>query len=267
VFTLSEKIGVSPWYWWADVPVKHQTELTNRQDDSVSSPPAVKYRGIFINNEDWGLQPCAAKTFEPQTGDIGPKTYAKVFELLLRLKANLIWPAMHPSTKAFFRYPGNVKTAEDYQIIVGSSHAEPMLRNSVREWNEKTMGPFNYLTNREKAYQYWEDRIKQSSGINAIYTIGMRGVHDSGIEGVKDPKEAVPLFGRIFKDQRELLAKYVAKDVSTLKNNRRKFLFLLYIVALFSENEMVIRSFFSLLLFFTFFSNCSKKTSADYFGY
>lgn len=216
VFTLSEKIGVSPWYWWADVPVKKQKELIINLPDFISSPPAVKYRGIFINDEDWGLQPWAAKTFEPETGDIGPKTYAKVFELLLRLKANLIWPAMHPSTKAFFHYPGNVKTAEDYQIVIGSSHAEPMLRNNVSEWNEKTMGAFNYLTNKEGVYKYWEDRVKESRGINAIYTLGMRGVHDSQMEGVKSTKDAVPLLERIIKDQRDLLSKYINKDVTAI---------------------------------------------------
>jgi hypothetical protein len=216
VFTFSEKIGVSPWYWWADVPAKKQSELTIIQNDFISAPPSVKYRGIFINDEDWGLQPWAAKTFEPETGDIGPKTYAKVFELLLRLKANMIWPAMHPSTKAFFHYPGNVKTAEDYQIMIGSSHAEPMLRNNVGEWNEKTMGHFNYFTNKETIYKYWEDRIKESSGINAIYTLGMRGVHDGQMEGIKDLKEAVPIVEKIVQDEREMLAKYINKDVTTI---------------------------------------------------
>jgi Glycosyl hydrolase family 115 len=115
----------------------------------TSKPPSVKYRGIFINDEDWGLQPWAAKTFEPETQDIGPKTYARVFELLLRLKANLIWPAMHESTKAFFHYPGNAKVAADYSVIIGSSHAEPMLRNNVGEWNEKSMGHFNYISKRK----------------------------------------------------------------------------------------------------------------------
>ena len=216
VFTLSEKLGVSPWYWWADVPVKKQKELVIAQSDFISTVPAVKYRGIFINDEDWGLQPWAAKTFERETGDIGPKTYAKVFELLLRLKANMIWPAMHPSTKAFFHYQGNVKTAEDYQIIIGSSHAEPMLRNNVGEWNEKTMGHFNYFTNKERIYKYWEDRVKQSIGINAIYTLGMRGIHDGQMEGVRDLKEAVPIVGRIIGEQRDMLSKYINKDVTTI---------------------------------------------------
>ena len=213
VFTLSEKIGVSPWYWWADVHPKAKSQLVISQDSYISSPPAVKYRGIFINDEDWGLQPWAAKTFEPETNDIGPKTYAKVFELLLRLKANLIWPAMHPSTKAFFHYPGNVITARNYQVVVGSSHAEPMLRNNVGEWDAKTMGPFNYLTNRESIYKYWEGRVKESRNINGIYSIGMRGVHDGQMEGVKDLKEAVPIVEDIINDERKLLAKYINKDV------------------------------------------------------
>ncbi|MFL5746655.1 MAG: glycosyl hydrolase 115 family protein [Niastella sp.] len=216
VFSISEVLGVSPWYWWADMPVKQKKELSLNLITYISSPPTVKYRGIFINDEDWGLQPWAAKTFEPETGDIGPKTYAKVFELLLRLKANLIWPAMHPSTKAFFSYPGNKKVAEDYGIVIGTSHAEPMLRNNVGEWDEKTMGPFNYLTNKEKVYQYWESRVKESTAIDAIYTMGMRGVHDSGMEGVKSSKEAVPLLEQIIKDQRDLLEKYRGKKAYSI---------------------------------------------------
>jgi hypothetical protein len=216
VFDLSARLGVSPWYWWADVRPAKRNTIAISIKDYTSAPPAVKYRGIFINDEDWGLQPWAAKTFEPETGDIGPKTYAKVFELLLRLKANLIWPAMHPSTKAFFHYPGNVTTAEDYQIIVGSSHAEPMLRNNVGEWDVKTMGHFNYFTNKERIYKYWEDRVKESKDVNAIYTLGMRGVHDGQMEGIKDLKEAVPVVEGIIQEERGLLAKYINKDVTTI---------------------------------------------------
>lgn len=214
VFEVSARIGVTPWYWWADATPAVKKELYVDITNEVSAEPSVKFRGIFINDEDWGLQPWAAKTFEPETKDIGPKTYAKVFELLLRLKANLIWPAMHPSTKPFYHYPDNVKVAKDYQIVVGSSHAEPMLRNNVGEWNEKTMGAFNYLTNKDKVYDYWESRVKESKDVDAIYTIGMRGVHDSGIEGVKTPKETVPLLQRIFDDQRGLFKKYINPDVT-----------------------------------------------------
>lgn len=214
VFEISKRIGVTPWYWWADAMPQIKRELSLSIPFFMSSPPSVKYRGIFINDEDWGLQPWAAKTFEPETGDIGPKTYAKIFELLLRLKANLIWPAMHPSTKPFYSYSGNVQVAKDYQIVVGSSHAEPMLRNNVGEWHSKTMGDFNYVTNPDRVREYWQSRVRESRGLDAIYTIGMRGVHDSGIEGVHTPKETIPLLERIFRDQREMLKKYVNPDIT-----------------------------------------------------
>lgn len=210
VFTLSEKIGVSPWYFWADVPVKKQ--LTSfAVSDTLSQEPSVKYRGIFINDEDWGLQPWAAKTFETATKDIGPKTYAKVFELLLRLKANLIWPAMHPSTKAFYHYPDNKLVAHQYAIVVGTSHAEPMMRNNVDEWIDSTMGDYNYLTNKNRILDYWTKRIEEIKDFENLYSIGMRGKHDSGMEGIKTKSEAVSLTNRIIGDERNLLSKLLNK--------------------------------------------------------
>ena len=214
VFDISARIGVNAWYFWADVVPEKKKILSLAIQPFTSSAPSVKYRGIFINDEDWGLQPWAAKTFEPETKDIGPKTYARVFELLLRLKANLIWPAMHPSTKAFFYYPDNKKVASDYDIVIGSSHAEPMLRNNVSEWDKKTMGSFNYVTNSKKVDEYWESRVKESSKNKAIYSLGMRGVHDSGIEGVKTIGETVPLLERIIGNQRQMLSRYINKDIT-----------------------------------------------------
>lgn len=214
VFELSKLIGVSPWVWWADAAPQHRDAVYLSAGQHIVGPPSVKYRGIFINDEDWGLQPWAAKTFEPETGDIGPKTYAKVFELLLRLKANLVWPAMHPCTKPFYHYPRNKEVAADYAIVTGSSHAEPMMRNNVGEWDKKTMGDFNYLTNKETITRYWEDRVKESSNKEVIYSLGMRGVHDSGMEGIKDAKEAVPLIENIFSDQRAMLKQHINTDVT-----------------------------------------------------
>ncbi|WP_107827098.1 glycosyl hydrolase 115 family protein [Mucilaginibacter yixingensis] len=214
VFDISKRIGVTPWSWWADATPNVQKTLSIDISTFNSPAPSVKYRGIFINDEDWGLQPWAAKTFEKETGDIGPKTYAKVFELLLRLKANLIWPAMHYSTRAFFHYPGNVKVADDYQIVIGSSHAEPMLRNNVDEWNQKTMGAFNYLTNQQKIDAYWESRVKEAGPNNRIYTVGMRGVSDGPIQGVKTKEETVPLLERIFSNQRNMLKNLVNPDIT-----------------------------------------------------
>lgn len=216
VFDISEKIGISPWYWWADVPVAKKTELTITQNEFFADPPSVQYRGIFLNDEDWGLQPWAAKTFEPQTGDIGPATYARIFELLLRLKANLIWPAMHPSTKPFFFYEKNKQVASDYSIIIGSSHAEPMLRNNVGEWNSKTMGAFNYITNRDSVYTYWDSRVKESTSNEVIYTLGMRGIHDSGMEGVNSPKQAATLLNGIVKEQRDMLLRNLHREITTI---------------------------------------------------
>jgi hypothetical protein len=213
-FYVSEKVGVSPWYWWADVTPRKQATINLPIEEYYSAPPSVKYRGIFINDEDWGLQPWAANTFEPETGNIGPKTYAKVFELLLRLRANLLWPAMHPGTAPFFSLPENQQMAADYSIVIGSSHAEPMLRNNVGEWNEKTMGSFNYLTNKDRVQQYWKGRIEQSQENEVIFSMGMRGVHDSGIEGVKTTAEAVPLVEKILADQRAMLQAELKKPAS-----------------------------------------------------
>ncbi len=216
VFEISERIGVSPWYWWADVPVENKEKVTLSNLPYISESPSVKYRGIFLNDEDWGLQPWAEKTFEPGTGDIGPKTYAKIFELLLRLKANYIWPAMHPSTKAFFHYPGNPEMAKAYQIVVGTSHAEPMLRNNVDEWDHHEMGNFNYQTNKDQVYSYWKERVKESKGLNAIYTVGMRGIHDSGMEGVESYDQAAEILENVIADQRGLIGEYISKDVEEI---------------------------------------------------
>ncbi|MGB8603135.1 MAG: glycosyl hydrolase 115 family protein, partial [Rhizomicrobium sp.] len=106
VMDLSRALGVSPWQWWADVPPHKRDHIAVDGAMLLSDVPSVRYRGIFLNDEDWGLQPWAAKTYEPETGDIGPKTYARIFELLWRLKANLIWPAMHDSTRPFYQVRG-----------------------------------------------------------------------------------------------------------------------------------------------------------------
>lgn len=98
-FTLSEAMGVSPLYWWAVVPVKKQKAIYLETAEYISKEPSVKYRGIFLNDEGWGLVPWAAKTFDPTFGDIGPKTYAKICELILRMKGNMLAPAMHPGIR------------------------------------------------------------------------------------------------------------------------------------------------------------------------
>lgn len=206
VFDFAERIGISPWKWWADVtPEKKEKIIIKLPKDGIADGPAVQYRGIFLNDEDWGLFPWAAKTFEPEVGNIGPKTYEKIFQLLLRLKANTIWPAMHHCTKAFFTVPGNKEMAEKYHIFIGTSHAEPMLRNNVAEWNGSQYGDFNYFTNSDKVKEYWQQRIDEATNGDNIITLGMRGIHDSGMRGNATKQEKVALLEQIIDDQREML--------------------------------------------------------------
>lgn len=211
VFELSQAIGVSPWYWWADVPPERHSNLFVASGTRRAGPPSVQYRGIFLNDEDVGLQPWAAKTFDPQLGDIGPKTYARIFELLLRLKANTLWPAMHNCTKAFNLYPDNKVVADDYAIVMGSSHAEPMLRNNVTEWTDKPEN-YDYTKNADGVRKYWGDRVAQNGKYDNVYTLGMRGIHDSPIVGPKTQPERIAVLEQIFNDQRAMLAQHVNPD-------------------------------------------------------
>lgn len=211
IFHLSRAMGISPFVWWADVAPQKKQQLFVT-GSYTSTEPSVQYRGIFINDEDWGLQPWAAKNMDTDIKDIGPKTYAKVFELLLRLKANYIWPAMHPCTKAFYYYKQNPKVADDYAIVVGGSHCEPMLRNNVCEWAEtyeeeykKKPGEWRYDLNKEEIYKYWDDRIKEAVNYESVFTVGMRGVHDGSMPGPKDAGEKLKLLEKVIADQREIL--------------------------------------------------------------
>jgi len=223
VFELSRRIGVSPWYWWADVPIPKNTNVVVDITELVEGPPAIKYRGIFINDEDWGLHPWAAKHMDPKHGCIGPNTYARVFELLLRLRANLIWPAMHSCTKAFFSIPENAEVAKKYGIVIGSSHCEPMLRNNVYEWsvnfeNEYGVkpGPWDYRSNETQILTYWADRVRATTNMEVIYTIGMRGIHDSGMPGPPSLTGKVALLEKIITDQRHLLESFYHRPASQI---------------------------------------------------
>ena len=216
VFHLSEKLGINPWYDWADVHPEKKKKLIVSIRDTISKTPSVKYRGIFLNDEDWGLRPWAAIQIDKEIKNMGPKTYAKIFELLLRLKANMIWPAMHPGTKAFFNILENLAVAKDYEIVVGSSHAEPMLRNNVDEWKEDDMGAFNYVTNKGSISNYWKGRIKDTQGLQAIFTLGIRGVHDSGMEGVKNNKEAAAVLQTVFNNQRAMLKSELKQEITKI---------------------------------------------------
>ncbi len=216
VFELSKQIGVSPWYWWADVPIQKKTNLVIKKGFYTDGPPSVKYRGIFINDEDWGLKPWASKTFDPQLGDIGPKTYRKVFELLLRLKANHCWPAMHECTKPFNYYADNKQVADDYAIVMGSAHCEPLLFNNATEWDTSTMGDWRYDINKENVYKVLDKRVSENGKFENVYTVGMRGLHDRQMRGNLKLEERIALLQQVFTDQREILTKHIDKKITEI---------------------------------------------------
>lgn len=221
VFELSRMIGISPLVWWADVKPAHHAQIYISPGRAIVGPPSVKYRGIFLNDEDWGLRPWAARMMDPDKKDIGPNTYARVFELLLRLKANYLWPAMHPGTKAFWYYKENPEMARRYDIILGSSHHEPMLRDTEFEWNENYKeeyghehGEWRYDTNRDEIYRFFDDRVKESVNNEAIYTVGMRATKDGGMQGPAGTEGKVKILEKVISDQRQILENRLHKPAS-----------------------------------------------------
>lgn len=218
IYEVSKQIGVSPWYWWADVPVKQNSQVTIDCDYYVSGEPSIKYRGIFINDEDWGLKPWSSKNFEKELGDIGPKTYAKVCELLLRLKANMMAPAMHTCTGAFYSHPESKVVCDSFGVIITTSHCEPLLLNNAApsEWEQKRDGDWNYKTNRETILQKWDNRLTEASMYENIYTVAMRGLHDAGLRGNLPMEERVPLIDTVITHQRGLLETHIGKPAQEI---------------------------------------------------
>jgi hypothetical protein len=216
VVDLTRELGVSAWEWWADVAPRRQARVDVADTAVLSASPSVQYRGVFLNDEDWGLQPWAAKTWDKATGDIGPATYARIYELLWRLKANTIWPAMHDSTKPFYQIAGNPEMARDYAIVVGTSHAEPMMRNNVREWRPQQDGAFNFFTNRDKMLDYWQRRVDAVKDYENIYSLGVRGIHDSPMEGASSPRQARAAVAEVIALQRTMLAKATGQPVAEI---------------------------------------------------
>ena len=216
ILEISRLLGVSPWEWWADVtPEKRETFRLSSKFRELQSP-SVEYRGIFINDEDWGLMPWGNQTYEPSDvkGEIGPRTNERIFELLLRLRANTYWPAMHECTLPFFLTKGNREMAKKYGIFVGASHCEPMACNAAGEWSRRGKGVYDYVNNSPAVYKFWEDRVKEVAGQEILYTLGMRGVHDGKMQGAKTVEEQKAVLDRVPADQRGLLEKYVNKEVT-----------------------------------------------------
>ena len=216
ILELSRLMGVSPWEWWADSPVEKKQSLVLEEGFRTMQYPSVARRGIFLNDEDWGLMPWSSLTYEPSgvKGRIGPKTHARIFELLLRLRANTFWPAMHDCSEAFYLTPGNKEVADKYGIYVGTSHCEPMVRNTNAEWKHFGTGEYNYVTNRENVLKFWEERVTELAGSDNIYTLGIRGVHDSKMLGANTLQEQKDAIDLILKDQRDMIARIVNPDVT-----------------------------------------------------
>ena len=204
---LSRMAGVSPWVWWGDVrPYTRSSSLSLPDTFCLEHTPSVEYRGIFINDEDWSLRRWSKD-------DMGPQTYKRLFELMLRLRANTLWPAMHEGTPAFFTVKGNKEMADSFGIVIGTSHCEPLLRNNVAEWNANVRGPYNYITNCRQVQQYWAERLREVRGTEALFTIGMRGIHDGSMEGVSTKEEKLQGLQQVIDDQRQLIRKYYNNKV------------------------------------------------------
>ncbi|MBQ6801209.1 MAG: glycosyl hydrolase 115 family protein [Bacteroidaceae bacterium] len=233
VLELSRLLGVSPWEWWADATPEKREVFHLPIGYTLTQEPTVPYRGIFLNDEDWGLLPWSNGRPHPNLPQgegvntptvnnkggksvrpIGPKTYRRIFELMLRLRANTLWPAMHECTLPFFLTEGNREAAADYSIFIGSSHCEPMVCNAAGEWERRGKGAYDYVNNSKEVYKFWEERVKEVAGQDNIYTLGMRGVHDGKMQGAKTVAEQKAVLERVLKDQRDMLAKYVNEDVT-----------------------------------------------------
>ena len=216
--TLCEQMGVSPWYWWGDVTPQQKQTLYVEPGTFRQREPDVQYRGIFINDERFGgWARWAEQTYDKESGKVGPKTYRQVFELLLRLKANYLWPAMHNGSAAFNSTPENARLADEYAIVMGSSHCEQMLRNNEDEWkNVGTYGDFNYITNRQTMVDYWEERVKTNGRYENTYTLGLRGIHDYPMEGANSTQERVRLMQQAIDDQRAMLRRNISKPIEEI---------------------------------------------------
>ncbi len=210
IYELSEQIGVSPWYDWADVPPVKHSQLYIADGTYTAGEPAVKYRGIFLNDEGPCLMDWVKNTYGTNYGD--HRFYARVFELLLRLRGNFMWPAMW--AWAFYADdPENIKTADEMGIIMGTSHHEPMARNH-QEWarHRKDYGAWNYASNQATIDEFFAEGIKRMKDTEDVVTIGMRGDGDEAMSAEAD----VALLKKVIDNQRKIIAKESGKKAKDI---------------------------------------------------
>jgi hypothetical protein len=225
IYEISKEIGVSPWYWWADVPVKKSKELYVTPGRRVYGEPSVKYRGIFLNDEYPALtrwvaykygevKPSSDPPVPPGVANYGGEFYTKLFELLLRLKANYLWPAMW--NNAFNEDDTlNARLADEYGIVMGNSHQEPMLR-AQKEWDrryQRTLGSWSWTGHADTLVKFWREGIRRNSDYESIITIGLRGADDTEM-GPGGPEANIVKLEKIVEIQRQLIAEEVNPDVT-----------------------------------------------------
>ncbi|MCQ2058179.1 MAG: glycosyl hydrolase 115 family protein, partial [Bacteroidaceae bacterium] len=220
IYELSEQMGVSPWYFWADVPVEKLQNLYLKDGTYTAGEPAVRYRGIFLNDEAPCLTTWVKNHYGTERG--GHEFYADCFELILRLRGNFMWPAMWDW--AFYADdPENSKTADDMGVIMGTSHHEPMARNH-QEWarNPKSYGGvWDYTKNRDELQRFFREGVERSKNNEDLITIGMRGDGDAGLAG--SDEDNIRMLEGLFADQRQII-----KEVTGRKPEERPQVWALY---------------------------------------
>lgn len=208
IYELSQQMGVSPWYDWADVPVEHHDSIFVNKGIYTDGEPAVHYRGIFLNDEAPCLTSWVKNTYGTEYGD--HRFYQRVFELVLRLRGNMMWPAMWGW--AFYADDAeNEKTADEMGVVMSTSHHEPMARNH-QEYarNRKGWGPWNYQKNKANLQKFFREGIERMKGTEQIVTIGMRGDGDEAMSAEADTK----LMTNIINDQRKIIADVTGRKAS-----------------------------------------------------
>ncbi|KAK5630900.1 hypothetical protein RRF57_006615 [Xylaria bambusicola] len=213
IYTLSEQCGQSPFHWWADVPATKHEEIYALSADTTFGPPSVQYRGLFINDEAPGLTGWWSKVHGVNHQPIDTEFYRHVFDMLLRLKGNFIWPSMwksfvyRPGNIFFKDDPGNMQLADDYGIVVSTSHHEPM-QKATNEWNDTISGPWDWEKNKDNVTAFMEDGARRAGQNESYFTLGMRGEGDGPIQS----DNPVGILTDVFKTQREILAKYYGNE-------------------------------------------------------
>jgi hypothetical protein len=206
VYDISRQIGVSPWYWWADAPISHKDALYLHTGRVFTPSPTIKYRGIFLNDE----APALSGFVQEKFGTFNSQFYTHVFTLLLRLRANFLWPAMWAN--AFNEDdPANPKLADEYGIVMSTSHHEPMMR-AQQEWKRHGSGPWDYTENSKFLQEFWREGVRRNKNYEELTTIGMRGDGDMAMSAGTN----TALLERIVKDQREILSEEVNPDVTKI---------------------------------------------------